>query len=89
MAMLLRFVIGLFVMQCCLLFSMMSPEIVGEAMPKEQLYESVNLLLSLQSNNGGSAAWEPVTGHQWLEVSKMLLDTNSIYSSNNFLGRIN
>jgi hypothetical protein len=34
--------------QCCLLFSVMPPEIVGEKMEPERFYDSVNVLLSLQ-----------------------------------------
>nr|WRO65029.1 beta-amyrin synthase [Neoalsomitra integrifoliola] len=54
--------------KCCLLFSMMPPEIVGEKMEPQKLYDSVNILLSLQSKKGGLAAWEPVTGQDWLEM---------------------
>ncbi|XP_010537756.1 PREDICTED: camelliol C synthase-like isoform X2 [Tarenaya hassleriana] len=54
--------------KCCLLFSMMSPEIVGSKMDPQQLYESVNILLSLQSKNGGVTAWEPARGQNWLEL---------------------
>ncbi|KAM3749756.1 hypothetical protein ACB098_05G211500 [Castanea mollissima] len=49
--------------QCCLLFSMMPPEIVGEQMEPERLYDSVN------SKNGGFAAWEPAKASDWLEVN--------------------
>ncbi|GAU13079.1 hypothetical protein TSUD_173790 [Trifolium subterraneum] len=35
--------------QCCLLLSMLPPEIVGEKMEPERLYDSVNLVLSLQA----------------------------------------
>nr|QYO90092.1 beta-amyrin synthase [Sicyos edulis] len=55
-------------LKCCLLFSMMRPEIVGEQMEAHRLYDSVNLIVSLQSKNGGLPAWEPVTGHKWLEM---------------------
>ena len=34
--------------QCCLLFSMMPPEIVGEKMEPECLFNAVNVLLYLQ-----------------------------------------
>lgn len=34
--------------QCCLLFSMMPPQIVGDKMEAQSLYDSVNILLSLQ-----------------------------------------
>lgn len=35
-------------MQCCLHFSMMRPEIVGEKMEPERFYDAVNYVLSLQ-----------------------------------------
>nr|XP_023917386.1 beta-amyrin synthase-like [Quercus suber] len=54
-------------LKCCLLFSMIPPEIVGEQMEPEQFYDSVNVLLSLQSKNGGLAAWELAGASDWLE----------------------
>ncbi|KAI6689702.1 hypothetical protein NL676_026530 [Syzygium grande] len=55
-------------LKCCLLFSMMPPEIVGEKMEPERLYNAVNVLLSLQSKNGGLPAWEPAGAQEWLEL---------------------
>nr|A0A0S2IHL6.1 RecName: Full=Beta-amyrin synthase 1; Short=KsBAS1 [Kalopanax septemlobus]ALO23119.1 beta-amyrin synthase [Kalopanax septemlobus] len=55
-------------LKCCLIFSTMPEEIVGKKMEPELLYNSVNILLSLQSKNGGLAAWEPVTAQDWLEL---------------------
>ncbi|XP_076906929.1 baccharis oxide synthase-like [Bidens hawaiensis] len=55
-------------LKCCLLFSMMPPEIVGEKMQLEQLTDAVNVILSLQSKNGGEAGWEPARSSQWLEI---------------------
>ncbi|KAK9084853.1 hypothetical protein Sjap_025264 [Stephania japonica] len=52
----------------CLLFSQLPPELVGEKMKPERLYDSVNLLLSLQGKDGGFAVWEPTHGHDWLET---------------------
>ncbi|KAF5196265.1 Taraxerol synthase [Thalictrum thalictroides] len=52
----------------CLLLSQMPEELVGEKMETERMYEAVNFILYLQSKNGGLAVWEPVTGHDWLEV---------------------
>ncbi|KAK9282326.1 hypothetical protein L1049_005240 [Liquidambar formosana] len=54
--------------KCCLLLSMMPPEIVGEKIEAEQLYDSVNILFSLQHKNGGLAAWEPSGAQEWLEL---------------------
>jgi len=34
--------------QCCLLLSVLPQEIAGEKMEPEKLYDSVNLILSLQ-----------------------------------------
>ncbi|PON60954.1 Terpenoid cyclases/protein prenyltransferase alpha-alpha toroid [Parasponia andersonii] len=55
-------------LKCCLLFSMLPPEIVGEKMELESFYDSVNVILSLQSENGGMSAWEPAKSQAWLEV---------------------
>ncbi|TYJ31471.1 hypothetical protein E1A91_A06G200800v1 [Gossypium mustelinum] len=54
-------------LKCCLYFSMMAPEMVGEKMEREHVYDAVNVLLSLQSKNGGFSAWEPVGGGFWWE----------------------
>uniref|UniRef100_A0A803PCS6 Terpene cyclase/mutase family member n=1 Tax=Cannabis sativa TaxID=3483 RepID=A0A803PCS6_CANSA len=55
-------------LKCCLLFSVMPPEIVGEKIELENIYEAVNVILSLQSKNGGITAWEPAKGQAWLEI---------------------
>ncbi|XP_034695887.1 beta-amyrin synthase-like [Vitis riparia] len=55
-------------LKCCLLFSMMAPEIVGMKMEPVRLFDSVNILLSLQSKNGGLAIWEPAGASEWLEL---------------------
>lgn len=47
---------------------MLPPEIVGEKMEPAGLYNAVNILLSLQSKNGGLAAWAPAGASDWLEV---------------------
>ncbi|KAI3833492.1 hypothetical protein MKW98_024491 [Papaver atlanticum] len=52
----------------CLLFSQLPAEIVGAKMAKERLYDSVDIILSLQSENGGLVAWEPASSHKWMEV---------------------
>ncbi|KAM3749858.1 hypothetical protein ACB098_05G217500 [Castanea mollissima] len=54
-------------LKCCLLFLMMPPEIVGEKMEPKQLFDAVNILLYLQSKNGGLSAWEPAGAQEWLE----------------------
>ncbi|KAK1408585.1 hypothetical protein QVD17_40485 [Tagetes erecta] len=55
-------------MKCCLLFSMMPPEIVGNTMQPEQFRDAVNIVLSLQSKNGGLSGWEPAKSSKWLEI---------------------
>ncbi|KAI9115662.1 hypothetical protein K1719_013331 [Acacia pycnantha] len=55
-------------LKCCLLLSKLPPQVVGEKMEPERFYDSVNIILSLQSKNGGVAAWEPINGLKWLEV---------------------
>ncbi|CAE5964648.1 unnamed protein product [Arabidopsis arenosa] len=55
-------------LKCCLLLSMMPADIVGQKIDDEQLYDSVNLLLSLQSGNGGVNAWEPTRAYEWMEL---------------------
>ncbi|KAB2007652.1 hypothetical protein ES319_D10G044500v1 [Gossypium barbadense] len=54
-------------LKAILLLSQMPPEIVGETIEVERLYDAVNALLSLQSKNGGFTAWEPVRGPQWMQ----------------------
>ncbi|GLT26415.1 hypothetical protein SLA2020_014820 [Shorea laevis] len=55
-------------LKCCLLMSMLPQEIVGEKLEPERLYDAVNVVLSLQSKNGGLSAWEPATASRWLEM---------------------
>ncbi|XP_038890186.1 beta-amyrin synthase-like isoform X6 [Benincasa hispida] len=55
-------------LMCCLIFSTMSPDIVGDPMEPQCFFDAVNLILSLQAKNGGMAAWEPTgTVPSWLE----------------------
>ncbi|KAE8719743.1 Lupeol synthase [Hibiscus syriacus] len=53
--------------KCCLFLSMMKPEMVGKKMEKEHMFDTVHLLLSLQSKNGGYPAWEPAGASFWWE----------------------
>ncbi|CAN1191094.1 Beta-amyrin synthase [Linum perenne] len=55
-------------LKCCLLLSQMSPQLVGNPMKPTLLFDSVNIILSLQSKNGGLSAWEPATSPRWLQV---------------------
>ncbi|KAF6153117.1 hypothetical protein GIB67_034839 [Kingdonia uniflora] len=51
-----------------LLFSQLISKSVGEKMETDRMYDSVNLLLSLQTENGRFLAWEQATAYEWLEV---------------------
>ncbi|KAJ8753108.1 hypothetical protein K2173_017650 [Erythroxylum novogranatense] len=53
-------------LKCSLLFSQISP-LVGEKMETEHLYDAVNVMLSLQSGNGGFPAWEQRRAFRWVE----------------------
>ncbi|GKV26784.1 hypothetical protein SLEP1_g36019 [Rubroshorea leprosula] len=55
-------------LKCCLLLSMLPQEIVGEKLEPERLYDTVNVLLSFQSENGGLSGWEPAGASRWLEM---------------------
>ncbi|KAG7605313.1 unnamed protein product [Arabidopsis thaliana] len=54
-------------LECCLFFESMPSELIGKKMDVEKLYDAVDYLLYLQSDNGGIAAWQPVEGKAWLE----------------------
>ncbi|CAN1340500.1 Lupeol synthase [Linum perenne] len=54
-------------LKCALLFSQMPTDLVGEPMEKERLFDAVNVILSLQSKNGGFPAWEKQRAFGWLE----------------------
>ncbi|KAE8730054.1 Beta-amyrin synthase [Hibiscus syriacus] len=63
--------------KCCLYFAMMTPEMVGKKMEKEHIFDTVHLLLSLQSKNGGYPAWEPAGVSflwEWLNPIEFLED---------------
>ncbi|GLT78998.1 hypothetical protein SLA2020_505120 [Shorea laevis] len=55
-------------LKCCLLMSTLPQEIVGEKLETKRLYDAVNVVLSLQSKNGGLSAWEPAGASRWLEM---------------------
>jgi cycloartenol synthase len=46
----------------------MPSDLVGEKLETERFYDAVNVILSLQSSNGGFPAWEPQNAYSWLEV---------------------
>uniref|UniRef100_A0A7N2MXV4 Squalene cyclase C-terminal domain-containing protein n=1 Tax=Quercus lobata TaxID=97700 RepID=A0A7N2MXV4_QUELO len=51
-----------------LLLSQMPSDIVGEAIAADKLYDAVNVILSLQNNNGGFASYELTRSYAWLEM---------------------
>ncbi|OMO66334.1 Terpenoid cyclases/protein prenyltransferase alpha-alpha toroid [Corchorus olitorius] len=55
-------------LKCCLLFSLLPPEIVGEQLEPQRLFDAVNILLSLQTKRGGVTGWEPLHAYPWLEL---------------------
>ncbi|CAL9009509.1 unnamed protein product [Prunus brigantina] len=57
-------------LKCCLLLSMLPPQLVGEQLEPERLYDAVNVILSLQSPNGGVSAWDPAGAPKWLEAER-------------------
>ncbi|XP_060210027.1 lupeol synthase-like isoform X1 [Lycium barbarum] len=54
-------------LKCALSLSQMSTELVGEKIETSRLFDAVNIILSLQSENGGFPAWEPQRAYRWLE----------------------
>ncbi|KAF5445650.1 hypothetical protein F2P56_034688 [Juglans regia] len=50
-----------------LLLSKMSTNLVGEKMENQRFYDAVNVILSLQSENGGFPAWEPRRASPWMQ----------------------
>ncbi|KAK9931604.1 hypothetical protein M0R45_018876 [Rubus argutus] len=55
-------------LKAALLLSRMPSEIVGEAIAADQLYDAVNVVLSLQNKNGGFATYELTRSYAWLEI---------------------
>ncbi|KAG7945175.1 hypothetical protein I3843_15G139200 [Carya illinoinensis] len=44
-----------------------SEDLVGEKLDTERFYDAVNIILSLQSSNGGFPAWEPRRAYTWMQ----------------------
>ncbi|KAK8559695.1 hypothetical protein V6N13_016433 [Hibiscus sabdariffa] len=55
-------------LKAVLLLSKISPEIVGEPLEANQLYDAVNVILSLQNAEGGFATYELTRSYPWLEL---------------------
>lgn len=68
-------------LKASLMLSRLPVELVGENFDMERLYEAVNVILSLQSSNGGFPAWERKKAPQWMEAlnptEDMLEDTSA------------
>ncbi|RDX83501.1 Cycloartenol synthase, partial [Mucuna pruriens] len=54
-------------LKVAILLSNMPFETVGRAMEKEQLYDAINWILSIQNKNGGFASFELTRSYEWLE----------------------
>ncbi|RDX91737.1 Cycloartenol synthase, partial [Mucuna pruriens] len=54
-------------LKAAILLSNLSFETVGKAVKTEQLYDAVNLILSMQNRNGGFASYELTRSYAWLE----------------------
>lgn len=55
-------------LRAAIMLSQMPSAIAGEAIAKDQLYDAVNYILSLQNNNGGFGSYEPTRSYAWLEM---------------------
>ncbi|KAF5469380.1 hypothetical protein F2P56_013460 [Juglans regia] len=55
-------------LKAALLLSRMPYDIVGETISTDQLYDAVNVILSLQNNEGGFASYELTRSSAWLEM---------------------
>ncbi|OWM86882.1 hypothetical protein CDL15_Pgr015918 [Punica granatum] len=54
-------------LKAVLLLSKIPSEIVGEPLEAKRLYDAVNVILSLQNNDGGYATYELTRSYSWLE----------------------
>nr|AWK97868.1 OSC4 [Tripterygium wilfordii] len=54
-------------LKAALLLSTFPSEMVGEPLDVERVYDSVNVILSLQNADGGFATYELTRSYQWLE----------------------
>lgn len=55
-------------LKAVLLLSKLPSDIVGEPIESKQLYDAVNVVLSLQNGDGGFATYELTRSYQWLEL---------------------
>ncbi|XP_021744147.1 lupeol synthase-like isoform X1 [Chenopodium quinoa] len=54
-------------LKVALLFAKMFPELEEDKMEAGRLFDAVNVILSLQGENGGFTAWEPQRTYRWIE----------------------
>ncbi|KAK4432731.1 Cycloartenol synthase [Sesamum alatum] len=55
-------------LKAALMLSLLPPEIAGEALETDKLYNAVDLILSLQNSSGGFASYELTRSYAWLEM---------------------
>ncbi|KAI4368845.1 hypothetical protein MLD38_017357 [Melastoma candidum] len=55
-------------LKAALLLSKIPSEVVGEPVETRRLYDAVNVILSLQNNDGGFATYELTRSYAWLEL---------------------
>ncbi|KAK9088277.1 hypothetical protein Scep_027359 [Stephania cephalantha] len=55
-------------LEAVLLLSQLEQEFLGKKMEAQKFYDAVDVILSLQSENGGFSAWEPARAPRWLEL---------------------
>ncbi|PRQ51835.1 putative beta-amyrin synthase [Rosa chinensis] len=70
-------------LKCCLLLSMMPLEIVGEKMEPERLYDSVNVLLSLQLLNPTEFFADIVIEHEYVECTSSAIQALVLFKKLN------
>ncbi|RDX66383.1 Cycloartenol synthase, partial [Mucuna pruriens] len=56
-------------LKAALLLSNIAPDIVGEPLDAKRLYDAVNVILSLQNEDGGFATAELTRSYNWMEVA--------------------
>ncbi|KAF6167348.1 hypothetical protein GIB67_043209 [Kingdonia uniflora] len=55
-------------LKAAVLLAKLPSEIVGKPIVADSLYDAVNVILSLQNNNGGFASYELTRSYPWLEM---------------------
>ncbi|KAL9442260.1 hypothetical protein AB3S75_020710 [Citrus x aurantiifolia] len=55
-------------LKAAILLSQLPADTVGEAIQENQLYDAVNVILSLQNSTGGFASYELTRSYAWLEM---------------------